>query len=974
VITPRTTRLVRVPDLRSFRSALASLACEGTPFDIRDRLVVVPTRAAGAYLVRSIENRMAPPQAAVALSEIITPRELTTRFAERLPPVRLLTDAEREALLGVACRVARHEGEPPPFRLRPGLVAEILRFYDTLRRTGKDVDTFERLALGALEPGAVIDRGAERLVRQTRFLVAAFRHFERLSAESGSMDEHVLRARVLATAAPRPWRHAVLAVGHRSHDPNGLADVDWDVVSRVPGLERIDVVVTNTVVAGAFHERVHQLLPGIEEVHVEPETNTAPVLLLPPGGAMVHLARDREEEVAGFARWVKQSARASEPVDLARIAIVVRQPLPYVYIAREVLRSAGIPCQMFDALPLAAEPYAAALDVVFSFVSSNFARVPSISLLRSPHLRTRSTFAETAALDHTLSDAGYLGGHETLIRLLDAWRRTDSTRGRLAFAVRAGEALEQIARELLPLRTPAPAADHLGRLLDFLTSHEHLPAADDPLRARQLRARSAILGTLRTLRDAYQRFDPQPVEFDDVSAMVRRWIEGQTFAPRTGDAGVHLVDAESARFGDFDRVQLAGLVDGEWPDHPARTVFYSTNLLRELGWTADSERLDGARAAFADLLKLAGGHVLVSGFALEDDAVVTPSTLLDELEAAGLEGVEWAADSTRIFEYEALAMEPIVLDGVSSIAREAVQFRLSAPPPSDARYRGATGGHVAETLSLTALERYQDCPFKFFAADVLRLEETPEDEQTLSPKARGRFIHELFHRFFEAWDGNGGGAITSDRLDDARALFERTAAPLLARLPESEAGLERARLFGSAIAVGMVDVVLGLEASRPPSDLRERWLERRFDGEFSLGAAGARRVRVTGVADRIDLLAGDRLRVIDYKSGSAPDVKRALQVPVYASCAQETLAARDGRAWSVEEASYVAFSGRRALVPVIREGTSDPEPILASARDRTVAVLAGVAAGTFPARPHDPRMCSYCAYASVCRKDYVGDD
>ena len=57
---------------------------------------------------------------------------------------------------------------------------------------------------------------------------------------------------------------------------------------------------------------------------------------------------------------VRQGSLAS-PSDAA---LIVRQRLPYVYVAREVLRSAGVPCQTFDALPLAAEPYAAALDLV----------------------------------------------------------------------------------------------------------------------------------------------------------------------------------------------------------------------------------------------------------------------------------------------------------------------------------------------------------------------------------------------------------------------------------------------------------------------------------------------------------------------------------------------------------------------------------------------------------------------------------
>lgn len=961
MITPRATRLVRVSDLQKFRRALVSLACEGTPFEVADRLVVVPTRAAAAHLVRAIEHRSSSAGAAVALPAMVTTGELTGRLADRLPGVPvLLTEAEREAILGVACRAARDEGAEPPFRLRPGLIAAILRFYDELRRNQKDVATFERLALGALEPGAAIDRGAERLVRQTRFLASAFRHFERLCAGACGHDEHSLRAELVQTTTDRPWRHVMLAVLDRARDPYGLWPADWDLLARLPGLERLDLLVTDRALAGAFHERIHQLLPGIDETRLESdEATTKPVLLVPPVTGLAHLERDREEEVAGFARWIKGAARAGEVTDLERVALVVRQPLPYVYVAREVLRAAGIPCQMFDALPLAGEPYAAAIDLVVSFVSSNFARTPGIALLRSPHLRFqddsgagRGDLKDTAALDRALADAGYLGEQEALSRIIQKWRDAESPRGRLPRALRAGETLERIARELSPLRAAAPVAAHLSTLLSFLRTHERLPGPDDPLRARQLRARAAILGTIDALRAAYQRFDATPVEFDEAAAMVRRWIDAQTFSPQAGETGVHVVDSESARFGDFDRVQLAGLVDGEWPDRPRRNIFYSPGILRDLGWTAESERLDGARATFADLMRLPGVHLRVSAFTLENDAAVAASTLLDEVEAAALGTLEQPLDPTLIFDYEALAIGPPAVDG-------------------DPRYRGQTDGHGALAYSLSALERYQDCPFKFFAADVLRLEEEPEDEPALSPRARGRFIHEVFQRFFEAWDQTGTGTITPEHIDAGRALFVEVAEPLLARLPDADAGLERARLFGSAIAVGIVDVVLGLEAARP-AQVRERWLERRFEGEFALGAVG-RRVALKGVADRIDLLDGDRLRVVDYKSGYPPEVKRALQVPIYALCAQEALAERDGRAWTVEDASYIAFSGKRTLVPVIKAG-SDGDAPLGAARERLFSLLEAIEAGEFPARPYEPRMCSYCAYAAVCRKDYVGDE
>ena len=954
MITPRTTRLVRVADLHGFRDAAVSLACGGTPFDARDRLVIVPSRAAAAHLVRSIENRLLIADGAVLLPDFTTRDELLIRLAERLPaPVRALNAAEREVLLGAACRSAVDEGASPPFSLRPGLIAEILRFYDALQRNQKDIDAFERLAVGMLEGGASEDRGAERLMRQTRFLVGAFRQFERQCQNTGAVDEHALTRLVMTTPAARPWRHIVLTVGDRASDPQGLFPVDWDLLARIPGLERLDIVATDSVVAGAFHERIHQLLPGIEEVRFEPRVDRpAPVLLIPPGGGLTRIARDREEEVAGFARWVRYAAGREEVAALDRVALVVHRPLPYVYLARERLRSAGVPFQMFDALPLAAEPYAAALDLVLSFVAGNFARGPAVALLRSPHF-TFAALEEVGALDKALSERGYLGELETLERI----------------PLRAAQVLGEVARELVPLRSDAPCAEHLTVLLSFVARHEALPGPDE----RYLRARAAILGLLRGLRDAYARFDSTPVEFDRVAALVRRWIEGQTFAPRTGESGVHLVDAASAPFGDFDLVQLAGLVDGEWPERPHRNVFYPPAMLRDLGWSAESDRLGGARAAFRDLLRLPSARLVVSTFTLESDAVVTASSLFDEVEAAGLDALEYADPTARIFPDEALGLEPTDTQALDAVARQWAARRLETVAGDPERFRGMTHGHRPATFSLSALERYQDCPFKFFAADVLRLEEAPEDELALSPRARGRFIHEVFQRFFEQWDARGDRAITHDRLDDARALFEEVAEAMLVRLPDADASLERARLFGSAISMGMVDVVLGLEASRP-SPVRERWLEYRLEGEFSLGVPGGRRLPLKGVADRIDLLEGDRLRVIDYKSGYPPNTKRALQVPVYALCAQERRADRDGHAWPIDEAAYVAFSGKRALVPVIKAGASDPAGILAAARERLFAAADGVGRGEFPPRPHDPIICNWCAYPSVCRKDYVGDE
>jgi len=111
----------------------------------------------------------------------------------------------------------------------------------------------------------------------------------------------------------------------------------------------------------------------------------------------------------------------------------------------------------------------------------------------------------------------------------------------------------------------------------------------------------------------------------------------------------------------------------------------------------------------------------------------------------------------------------------------------------------------------------------------------------------------------------------------------------------------------------------------------ERLLEHTFEGQFALGSTDGSRVSLRGIADRIDLLEGKRLRVFDYKSGSAPDRRRALQVPIYALSAQEQLSTRDGEPWAIEEAAYLAFSGKKSYVPIVAAGGARRDDVLDAA-------------------------------------------
>lgn len=993
MITPRRTRLLRARDLASFQRAIARAACHADVARARACAVLVPTRAAAGQLRRTLEEIVLGPDGhrVLALPELVTRDEWYARLHAHLPAaLPLLSEFDREVMAGAAAREAVAAGSPPPFTLRPGLVPEILSLYDGLRRQHETLEDFERLINTELASSADTDRGADRLLQQTRFLAATFRGYEARVARAEALDEHGLRARLIRSPGPGPFRQLVVTVPDCVANPAGLWPADFDLLTRLPGLEQIDVVATEALLAAGFHERVHALLPELEEERIADPDTSAPVLVAPEGSdALCFTSRDREEELVDAVRALKASRRrngaagsGSDAID-DRTAIVFQRPLPYLYLARHIFEAAGVPYQALDSLPLGAEPYAAALDLVFSVVASGYTRATTVALLRSPHFAFIADgrplqLIEIAALDRRLQAARYLGGRDHLARLAADWSREPEgaepgpTERRQAG--RAARVAATLAEELSPLERDGAASALLDTLLTFLRAPAVLPAADDPLAERQLRARAAILGALESLREAHVAHDDPPSDLAELASSIRRWIEAQTFAPRAGAGGVHLVDAQAARYGSFDAVHIVGLVETDWPARQRPNIFYPASLLGQLGWPKDADRIRAARAEFDDLLRLPRARVSLSSFTLEDDAIVGPSVLLEDLADAGLAiAREPARPALRVSLEEALCRDPVTPAVVSGDASAWLALRLARPPAAAAAFHGAAGPQSRKRYAVSALERYLECPFRYFAAHVLRLEEEFDDEFTMTPKTRGRFIHDVFNRFFDAWQRGGQGAITAENVDAAIALFRHVAEAALATLPAPDRVIEQRRLFGSATAPGIAERVFRLEAERPSAVL-ERLLEYRLEGEFILaGDAGPRRVSLHGVADRIDLLDDGTLRVIDYKTGAAPKPQRALQLPTYASCAAQTLARHRGRQWQVGEAGYVAFGEARGFVSMVARGGTLTDALEEGQR-RFLKTLDDVERGDFPPRPADMHICTICAYPTVCRKDYVGEE
>lgn len=985
MITERRTRLQRAPTLAAFRATLAALVPLQNVEDARATAVLVPSRAAAELLQRTLEDRRLGAEGALVLPDLVTRRDWYERLHQRtrgLP--RLLSEFEREILVEAAAHEAITEGDSPPFRLRPALVGEMVSLYDSLRRQQRTVDDFERLLTSGFDAFADYDRGAERLLRQTRFLSRVFRGYERRLHELGELDEHQLRAALLSSTARSPYRRVIVTTADQHDDVNGLWASDIDLLSRLPGLDEIEIVATEEQLATGWLERVHELLPGLEDVRVPaPEEELdSPVLLVPRRDerALHFESRDREEELADLVRRIRMLQRDRPDHPLDRVAVVFGRPLPYVYLAREIFESGGVPMQSRDALPLAAEPVAAALDLVFSAVATSFSAGPLVALLRSPHFSFASedqppTFADLAALEIGLAAFDHAGSPDRLDELAEAWesRALEPPRGprwQREGAARAARTAAALIRALQDLATPQPASRALGALVAFLDRMFAPVAVDDPLSERHFRARRAVLSILDGLKQAHQRHHDLLWTIDELSATVRRWIESETFTPARGRSGVLLVDLAAAPYGDFTDLHLVGLVDGEWPVKARRNVFYSQALLAQFGGPRDPDRSAANRAAFIDLLQSASVYVSLSSFALEDDALVERSPLVDMADRAGLTSVALDPPRALVFTREALAARPVPAAVVAEPAASWLRLRQSRPDLRSPEFHGAALPPAPRAWSVSALDQYAQCPFKFYARYVLGLGEERPDEEGLTPLERGRLIHDVFEAFYTQWQSRGQRSVTADRLDEARALAEGILAAKLAALPVTDQTIERTRFLGSPVAAGLIDVVLRMEAERE-TEVVERWLERRLDGAFRLrGADGERQVALRGIVDRVDLLSDGTFRVIDYKSSRASE---PLQLAIYATALRQQLADYRGRQWALGEAAYVAFREDPPVQPLARTATG-LDDTLAEEEARAVQIVDAINKGEFPPRPVRRGLCVSCAWSSVCRKDYVEAD
>jgi ATP-dependent helicase/nuclease subunit B len=847
---------------------------------VRPAVFTIPAhRSFADALAAGLIQRFGKDPLALASGRILLPnnravRTVTEAFVRAsgtgllLPRLIPIGDPELDDRIGGALDPIEDDPVPPAIEplQRLLMLAELVRSDGTtsaeaLRLAQDLARTLDTLLVEQVEPGRLRDAAADAgdLARHWQIsldrLRAVIDFWPRRLAELGRIDLAERRNRLLGRLARR-WRErppqgftvaagittaapAVAALLHRvARMPNGmvvlpalslanfLPDEEWDALGphEQGGAEQT-------------HPQYHLklLLDRLDVARAEVEVWPASGRAASPavrGRALANAmtAADFSDKWSGLKPSERRltGVRAAEFSDSAAeaqgIALALRRALetpgqtaalvtPDRMLARRVsalLRRWDIDADDSAGVALSETPAGTLLLAIASAAADELAPVPLLALLKHP----------------------LVGGEgEDRLRWLESVRTVDlALRGPRPAAgieglderLRSVPAWSRLRRSLEPVVALLAKPLLLGEFTQKLAIAVDVLAADRGWRGADGRMAADFLSEV----EAAGSVSPVVLTAEDAVPVLRDLLDGQRVRPPYGGhPRIFIWGLLEARLQQADLVVLGGLNEGVWPAAPAPDPWLAPKIRANLGLPGLEFRTGLAAHDFASAL--GAPQVLVTRARRNERSPTVASRFWLRLEAM-------TGGITRDTRLERLAT---VLDDPGDAAPA---NRPKPRPPADLR---------PKRISVTSVDRLKADPFAFYAQAMLRLRKLDPLDADHSAAWKGTAVHKVLEEWLKEDD-----CTPAALLPRAQALLRgETIHPMLRAL----------------WAPRLLEAIKWIEDQQQADRAEGR---RPFRAEIS-GETAIDGVTVHGKADRIDLLAGGGLAIVDYKTGKAPAQK-----------------------------------------------------------------------------------------------------
>lgn len=498
--------------------------------------------------------------------------------------------------------------------------------------------------------------------------------------------------------------------------------------------------------------------------------------------------------------------------------------------------------------------------------------------------------------------------------------------------------------------------------------------------------------------------------------------------------GVYVTTLEETRGLNFDIMIIAGLVDTEFPSVYEPEVFLSKEL-RELRNLKKMHKLDERYLFYQGVVNFKT-HLYLTYPKMDGENELVRSRFIDSLEQViELEKINSSEIKDGIFStielYENygrfLKANPEYLQTFDYITQKFPKLtadysdklsqifntskinisRSETHSESYLEYEGIIkpvyeeekkklGEHETRIFSISQIETYGKCPYRYFVERVLNLQGFEEIEELLTPIERGILYHEVLYEFYTEWKKLGKRI--SENIDEAKNLIEKIAKE---KANEFQINHPLWKVEISELIKNMREFI-DKEASNN-SGFIPAYFEvafgpkigprRKTDVEiFTTEPVQLGKVKIQGKIDRIDI-RNDEFIIYDYKTGkvgvNAKEIESGihLQIPLYIKIAEEIFKIKGKEMKGLGGYHYKVRGDVKIETVIIdkrikrnekaEEKMLTPEEFrnkLDESVKKANEFVDRIIQGEFNLTQHDKflqNICSHCPYIEICRINEV---
>ena len=688
----------------------------------------------------------------------------------------------------------------------------------------------------------------------------------------------------------------------------------------------------------------------------------------------VVLAKNREDEIATCASWLRQFV-ASNPDK--RVAVIAPNVQPIRGHMERVFRRALLPDSMQIAHPPASLPFEFSLGIELATVPIVRA---ALLVLRWIHFSlpadevswlllsgfiapVASDILGLAAIDSSVRNSGLMPLEISLTSFLSeksllVSSASKTLRDRLFRMQKLAIQKNMTIAEKSAGTKPRTAMEWSELSLELLNvvGWPGTGGSDSV----DYQARRKFVQLLESI--AAIGFEDRLIDARDFLSFLEKQAQDAIFAPESQDAPVQILGPAESAGQTFDALWFLGADEDNWPAIGRPHPLLPLALQRNSGMPHTNIAADFELAKAVTSRIVASSPVAIFSYSQQNvDGALRPSPLFEILPSSTPTCTE---DFRKQLHLEA---EPEAADQTEKVCEG-----NDIPWPENV----SAGGY-------TVLKRQSACPFQAFAAIRLSAGEMSEAQWGLSPAHRGQLLHKVLERLW------------SPSSEDANYLHSST------DLRRAIQGGELDKMIDHHI-----DAVFQSEAStRVPDDWSSAYMQSEKDHLRSVlrtwlehedtrhpFEVEASEKRLTDVkvgplhldlrVDRVDLLPGDARLLIDYKTGivstkqwTTPRIEEP-QLPLYAVygglenvegvCFAQIRVGESKFIGHIKDAQNLLSSDLANTSPLVRSPLNDK--LREEWRSDLLDVAVEFTQGKATVKPKNyPKTCKFCAFTALCR-------